>query len=78
MLDNERGNIETVEIDSDYIRLDALLKLGGAAVTGGQAKLLIQEGDVIVNGKSCTLRGKKMRDGDEAIVDGKIYRVSAR
>lgn len=77
-MQNEQGKIETVEIDSDYIRLDALLKLGGAAVTGGQAKLLIQEGEVTVNGQSCTLRGKKMRDGDEAIVNGVIYRVRSR
>lgn len=77
-MQNGQGKIETVEIDSDYIRLDALLKLGGAAVTGGQAKLLIQDGIVKVNGQSCTLRGKKLREGDEAEVDGVIYRVRGR
>lgn len=69
---------ECIEIDSEYIRLDALLKLAGAAVTGGQAKLLIQEGEVLVNGQKCTLRGKKLRDGDEAATGGKTYRVCRR
>ena len=43
-----------IEIDTEFIRLDALLKLGGAVETGGQAKFVIQNGEVLVNGEPCT------------------------
>ena len=49
-----------IKIDTEFIRLDALLKFGGALSTGGQAKLVIQDGLVKVNGEDCTKRGKKM------------------
>ena len=57
-------------IQTEYIRLDALLKLCGAADTGGMAKVMIQTGDVTVNGEVCTMRGKKLRDGDTVAVTG--------
>ena len=57
---------EKIAIDTEFIKLDNLLKLGGAAPTGGQVKLLIQNGEVRVNGEICTQRGKKMRPGDRA------------
>lgn len=66
---------EVIAIDTEYIRLDALLKLGGGAVTGGQAKLLIQGGKVRVNGELCTMRGKKMRSGDRAQMDDVVFLV---
>ncbi len=47
------------KIDTEFIRLDALLKFGGALSTGGQAKLVIQDGLVKVNGEICTMRGKR-------------------
>lgn len=52
---------ESISIDTEFIRLDALLKRGGAVDTGGQAKFEIQSGNVQVNGEPCTMRGKKMR-----------------
>ena len=55
---------EKIKIDSEYIKLQDLLKLGGAVETGGQAKVVIQNGDVTVNGEICTMRGKKIRSGD--------------
>ncbi|MGN1112045.1 MAG: RNA-binding S4 domain-containing protein [Acutalibacteraceae bacterium] len=60
---------EKIKIDSEYIKLQDLLKLGGAVDTGGMAKVLIQNGDVTVNGEVCTMRGKKMRKGDVAVID---------
>ena len=51
---------EIITITTEFIRLDALLKLGGALDTGGQAKFVIQNGEVEVNGEVCTMRGKKM------------------
>ena len=55
---------ETVAISTEFIKLDALLKYAGLVNSGGEAKTLIQEGDVLVNGKVCTMRGKKLRPGD--------------
>ena len=57
---------EKIAIDTEFIRLDALLKLAGAVETGGHAKRLIQEGRVQVNGEICTMRGTKMRRGGVA------------
>lgn len=61
--------IEKIKIDSEYIKLQDLLKLGGAVDTGGMAKVVIQNGEVTVNGEVCTMRGKKMRPGDVAIFE---------
>ncbi len=69
---------QIIKIDTEYIRLDALLKLAGAFETGGQAKLSIQNGEVLVNGEVCTMRGKKMRQGDSAQFAGVTYRVAAQ
>ena len=55
-----------IEINEEFIRLDNLLKFSGIAETGGHAKILIQNGEVLVNGEVGTMRGKKMRKGDIA------------
>lgn len=55
---------ETVSIATEFIKLDALLKFAGLVYSGGEAKSLIQEGHVLVNGEVCTMRGKKLRPGD--------------
>lgn len=60
---------EKIKIDSEYIKLQDLLKLGGAVDTGGTAKVIIQNGEVTVNGEVCTMRGKKMRSGDVAVFE---------
>ena len=56
--------METIAITTEYIKLQDLLKLAGVVYTGGEAKVLIQEGAVTVNGEVCTQRGKKLRPGD--------------
>ncbi|MBQ5969381.1 MAG: RNA-binding S4 domain-containing protein [Clostridia bacterium] len=53
-----------LEIQTPFIRLDSALKLSSAVSTGGQAKFVIQEGDVKVNREVCLQRGKKLRPGD--------------
>lgn len=68
-------NTEKIAIDTEFIRLDALLKLGGAVDTGGRAKFAIQNGEVKVNGEVCTMRGKKMRPGDKAEFHSVTYEV---
>lgn len=61
---------QRVKIETEHIKLDALLKFAGAAGTGGEAKLAIQEGEVKVNGEVCLMRGKKLRPGDRAELPG--------
>ena len=48
-----------IEITTEYIKLDQLLKLNGVAPTGGVAKMMINDGIVSVNGEQCLMRGKK-------------------
>lgn len=60
----------TVSITTEFIKLDSLLKLANAVGSGGEAKILIQEGEVRVNGETCTMRGKKIRPGDVVVFDG--------
>ena len=66
---------ERVRIETEFIRLQDLLKFSGAVETGGEAKLIIQNGEVRVNGEVCTQRGKKLRPGDRAELDGEVYVV---
>ena len=66
----------TVEITTEYIKLDSFLKLCGAASTGGHAKILVEEGEVTVDGEVCTMRGKKLRGGEVVEVGENRYEVS--
>ena len=59
-----------VKISTEFIKLEALLKFEVMAETGGDAKERIQAGEVTVNGEVCTMRGKKLRPGDKAALDG--------
>ncbi|MCH5194601.1 MAG: RNA-binding S4 domain-containing protein [Oscillospiraceae bacterium] len=65
----------TVNITTEYIKLDQLLKFAGAVAVGSEAKELITAGKVSVNGEVCTMRGKKLRPGDVVWVDGQEIRV---
>ena len=58
-----------IAIQTEYIRLDQLLKYCGLAETGGHAKEIIAEGIVSVNGEPCLMRGKKIRSGDLVVVE---------
>lgn len=53
-----------IKIKTEFIKLDALLKFAALVGTGGEAKYVISEGMVSVNGETCTMRGKKLRPGD--------------
>ncbi len=58
-------NMEKISIDTEFIKLDSMLKFAAAVGTGGEAKLVISQGMVKVNGEVCTMRGKKLRPGDK-------------
>ncbi len=57
--------MEKISINTEFIKLDAMLKYAAAVGTGGEAKLVISEGMVEVNGEVCTMRGKKLHAGDK-------------
>ena len=63
--------METIAITTDYIRLQDLMKLADMASSGGEAKQLIQDGQVSVNGEVCLQRGRKLRPGDVAAYGGR-------
>jgi ribosome-associated protein len=65
-----------IPVQSEFIRLDAFLKLANAVESGGQAKVAIQEGRVRVNGEACLLRGKKIRAGDVVRFGGETYVIT--
>lgn len=64
-----------IKIRTEFIKLQDLLKFAGAVETGGDAKLIIQEGRVAVNGEACSMRGKKLRPGDRAVIDSETELV---
>lgn len=71
----KRAIMDKILIHTEYIKLDSLLKLAGLVETGGEAKLLIQDGQVLVNGEACTMRGKKLRAGDTVTLDGRTVTI---
>ena len=68
--------MKVIHIETEYIKLQDLLKFAAAVSTGGEAKILIQEGDVTVNGEVCTMRDKKIRPGDDIALRDEHYTVT--
>ena len=68
--------MENVVIQTEFIKLQDLLKFANLVSTGGEAKERIQAGEVTVNGEVCTMRGKKIRPGDDVAFQGAHYTVS--
>lgn len=61
---------EKIKINTEFIKLEALLKYASLVNSGGEAKIFIQDGKVSVNGEICTMRGKKIRSGDKVSFGG--------
>ena len=68
--------METIPITTEFIKLQDLMKLANLVGTGGEAKVLILDGQVSVNGGICLQRGKKIRPGDVISFRGKDYTVA--
>lgn len=62
--------MEKIKIETEFIKLDALLKFAVLVGSGGEAKTVIADGMVSVNGEVCTMRGKKIRPGDTVELAG--------
>ena len=65
-----------VTISTEFIKLESAMKLANIVPSGGMAKTEIQEGQVLVNGEVCTMRGKKLYPGDRFTFDGETYLIS--
>ncbi|ACM19613.1 S4 domain protein [Geotalea daltonii FRC-32] len=64
-----------MKIDTEYIKLDSFLKAVNAVCSGGEAKIIIGEGEVEVNGEVELRRGRKLRPGDRVSLGGKTFHV---
>jgi len=71
----KKSNTVPVLIGTEYIKLEAALKLANAVSSGGEAKALIQDGQALVNGEVCTMRGKKLYPGDTVQYMGANYLI---
>ncbi len=67
--------MKPVKIKTPFIKLDQFLKYADLVQGGGEAKILIQDGQVRVNGEVCTQRGKKLYSGDRVEFENETYEI---
>ena len=72
----KKDESKLLPIETEFIKLDAALKYAALVATGGEAKQVIADGLVTVNGEVCTMRGKKLRPGDSFCFNGESYKIS--
>lgn len=68
--------MRNITTSGEFIKLDALLKFANLVSSGGEAKIRIAQGEVLVNGEVCTMRGKKLRTGDTVTLDGQTVVIA--
>ena len=71
----KKDTVIPVTIQTEFIKLEAAMKLANVLPFGGTAKLVIQDGLVEVNGEVCTMRGKKLYPGDRFTYEGQSYLI---
>ena len=74
----KKDNSIPLEITTEFIKVQDAMKYANAVYSGGEAKVLIQEGQVEVNGEVCTMRGKKLRPGDTFSFHGSVYAITEK
>lgn len=67
--------MQTIKLREEYIKLGQALKAANLVSSGVEAKIVIQDGEVKVNGQTETQRGKKLYDGDEVSFQGEIIKI---
>ena len=73
----KKDNSIPVAISTEFIKLQDAMKFANIVYSGGEAKTLIQEGEVMVNGEVCTMRGKKLYPGDRFSFDGQEFLITS-
>ena len=68
-----KDNAQPLAIHTEFIKLQDALKYANVVYSGGEEKQLNLESQVQVNGEVCTMRGKKLRDGDKFTFNGETY-----
>lgn len=71
----KKDNAAHLAISTEYIKLQDALKFANIVYSGGEAKTVIQDGAVSVNGEVCTMRGKKLRPGDRFCFAGNAFLI---
>ena len=71
----KKTNVQELAITTEYIKLQDAMKFANIVMSGGEAKQLIQEEQVTVNGEVCTMRGKKLREGDTFSFEGMTFQI---
>ena len=69
----KKGTSVPVVIKTEFIKLQDAMKYANVVYSGGEAKQLILDEQVEVNGEVCTMRGKKLREGDKFTFNGETY-----
>ena len=72
----KKDDHQPLAIHTEFIKLQDALKYANVVYSGGEAKQLILDGQVTVNGEVCTMRGKKLRPGDKFEFMGQVYLIS--
>ena len=72
----KKDSVIPVVIGTEFIKLESAMKLANILPSGGTAKLEIQDGNVLVNGEVCTMRGKKLYPGDKFTYEGQTYLIT--
>ena len=67
--------MNNLTIHTEFIKLESAMKLANCIETGGMGKAVIQDGLVLVNGEVCTMRGKKLYQGDNFTYEGITYEI---
>ena len=73
----KKDNSVQVAIQTEFIKLQDAMKFANIVYSGGEAKALIQEGEVTVNGEVCTMRGKKLYPGDKFSFMDQTFQICA-
>ena len=71
----KKDNSIPLTITTEFIKLQDALKYANVVYSGGEAKQLILDEQVLVNGEVCTMRGKKLREGDKFTFNGETYLI---
>ena len=69
------GKSAHIEITTEYLKLEQLLKIADLISSGGEAKIFLRENEILVNGKKEDRRGRKLYPGDLVTIGGKVYEI---